>query len=414
MTAQDLPSFLLLGLMLGGLSLAQTDKLPDAESLAANQTAEPSMALDITPSTPGAEPEEDTVPPSGMRCRGYYDVMGQWDPPFNCSAGIYIYCCGTCFYRFCCQFKPHRLDQKSCSNYDTPIWANTGRPAATIPISQDGHDRDKTHMIVYIICGVVAVMVLVGIFTRLGLEKRNNRQNDITSSSRTLTELLKQPSGEVSIMDGMPHLGANGMPGRMRRSRSEQYHLNEIPCSPYGPATPLSHPHASLHAPAVNLARYTSLKTIDTSSRGYYKSYPLMDFSQYRAPPSPFQPLPLQPKDKSYLCVTDFNSPMSFSMPRGVSTRTKLTKTTTHPLLSNLDLAAWDHGKVHIHRQYSHPPQAVGRRLAHSGGRELSVETLPEMFSRSTVYRHVPLSPQPMHHHGQRAFLSNSRTEVTV
>uniref|UniRef100_A0A3B4B6Q9 Shisa N-terminal domain-containing protein n=1 Tax=Periophthalmus magnuspinnatus TaxID=409849 RepID=A0A3B4B6Q9_9GOBI len=71
---------------------------------------------------------EPTAPTSTNRCWGYYDVMGQWDPPFNCNAGIYSFCCGSCFYRFCCQFKVHSLDQRSCSNYDTPVWANTGRP----------------------------------------------------------------------------------------------------------------------------------------------------------------------------------------------------------------------------------------------------------------------------------------------
>ncbi|XP_010138695.1 PREDICTED: LOW QUALITY PROTEIN: protein shisa-9-like, partial [Buceros rhinoceros silvestris] len=72
---------------------------------------------------------------------GYYDAMGQWDPPFNCNAGIYQYCCGTCGYRFCCPFKP-----------------------------------------AYIICGVVAIMVLVGIFTKLGLEKAQGPQTEMTVS----------------------------------------------------------------------------------------------------------------------------------------------------------------------------------------------------------------------------------------
>ncbi|KPP64299.1 hypothetical protein Z043_117370 [Scleropages formosus] len=173
---------LLLPLLLGRVSLAQTDKQPDVDLLAANQTAEPSLPPDVTLSTPTGELEEETVPPTGSRCRGYYDVMGQWDPPFNCNAGIYLYCCGTCFYRFCCQFKQHRLDQTSCSNYDTPIWANTGRPVASVTEFQDQHERDRTHMIVYIICGVVAVMVLVGIFTKLGLEKSRGGQNDMNSS----------------------------------------------------------------------------------------------------------------------------------------------------------------------------------------------------------------------------------------
>uniref|UniRef100_A0A3P8TXB1 Shisa N-terminal domain-containing protein n=1 Tax=Amphiprion percula TaxID=161767 RepID=A0A3P8TXB1_AMPPE len=71
--------------------------------------------------------DEDVPPVGGTRCQGYYDVMGQWDPPFNCNAGVFLYCCGTCFYRFCCQFRQQRLDQNICSNYDSPIWANTGK-----------------------------------------------------------------------------------------------------------------------------------------------------------------------------------------------------------------------------------------------------------------------------------------------
>uniref|UniRef100_A0A668TUW6 Shisa N-terminal domain-containing protein n=1 Tax=Oreochromis aureus TaxID=47969 RepID=A0A668TUW6_OREAU len=124
-----------------------------------------------TPNSGGDADDEDLPPTGGTRCQGYYDVMGQWDPPFNCNAGVFLYCCGTCFYRFCCQFRQQRLDQSICSNYDTPIWANTGKPVATITEGQGDLDRDRTQLIVYIICGVVAIMVLVGIFTKLGLEK---------------------------------------------------------------------------------------------------------------------------------------------------------------------------------------------------------------------------------------------------
>ncbi|XP_016133406.1 protein shisa-7 [Sinocyclocheilus grahami] len=50
-------------------------------------------------------------------CQGYYDVMGQFDNTFNCTKGTYIYCCGTCHYRFCCEHQRSRLDQDSCTNY---------------------------------------------------------------------------------------------------------------------------------------------------------------------------------------------------------------------------------------------------------------------------------------------------------
>lgn len=175
----------LLAILLGLTSLGGLNSRPPGQAVAQvptnNQTTEPSVVPEAALATP--TPDEDKAfPTAGNRCWGYYDVMGQWDPPFNCNAGIYLFCCGSCFYRFCCQFKGHSLDQNSCSNYDTPVWANTGRPAAPVTEVHQEPDRDQTHMIVYIICGVVAIMVLVGIFTKLGLEKSRGGQTDMTNS----------------------------------------------------------------------------------------------------------------------------------------------------------------------------------------------------------------------------------------
>ena len=64
--------------------------------------------------------------------RGYFDVMGHFDSTFNCSQGSYIYCCGTCHYRFCCEHQRDRLDQDSCNNYNSPVWADTQVPI-TVP-----------------------------------------------------------------------------------------------------------------------------------------------------------------------------------------------------------------------------------------------------------------------------------------
>ena len=171
-------------LLLGLTSLGQNSGGTWANAQDTNQTAAPSISPEVTLATPGAaaaDVEDQTIPSLGSRCRGYYDVMGQWDPPFNCNAGIYMFCCGSCFYRFCCQFKVHSLDQMACNNYDTPVWANTGKPVAPVTEVQEEPDRDRTHMIVYIICGVVAIMVLVGIFTTPGLEKSQGRQTDMTN-----------------------------------------------------------------------------------------------------------------------------------------------------------------------------------------------------------------------------------------
>ena len=66
--------------------------------------------------------------------RGYYDVMGHFDKNFNCSKGSYIYCCGTCHYRFCCEHQRSRLDQGSCNNYKAPPWAE---PQVTATVNSD-------------------------------------------------------------------------------------------------------------------------------------------------------------------------------------------------------------------------------------------------------------------------------------
>lgn len=111
------------------------------------------------------------------KCRGYYDVMGQWDPPFVCRTGSYLYCCGTCGFRFCCAFKSSRLDQTNCKNYDTPPWMMTGKPPPKVDVALESA-KDKTNLIVYVICGVVAIIALVGIFTKLGLEKTQRPHRD--------------------------------------------------------------------------------------------------------------------------------------------------------------------------------------------------------------------------------------------
>lgn len=123
------------------------------------------------PAAPGT-----AAPVGGDRCRGYYDVMGQWDPPFNCSSGAYSFCCGTCGYRFCCHDGPRRLDQSRCSNYDTPAWVQTGRPPARARDTAAPRDpaRERSHTAVYAVCGVAALLVLVGIGVRLGLERAHS------------------------------------------------------------------------------------------------------------------------------------------------------------------------------------------------------------------------------------------------
>ncbi|XP_030649201.1 protein shisa-8 [Chanos chanos] len=395
--------------LVGNIFLNQNIRPVGVDAQTANQTAVPSGPPEVTLATPRAGTEEEDTSNGGSRCWGYYDVMGQWDPPFSCNAGIYLFCCGSCYYRFCCQFKVHSLDQTSCSNYDTPVWANTGKPAAPVTEVQEEPDRDRTHMIVYIICGVVAIMVLVGIFTKLGLEKSQGGQTDMTNS-RTLTELLKQP-GEAGGRDRGGHhpVGANGISGRSARTNSDHNQLNNASFSPLA----LSHPHNNLGG---NFNKYSSLKAMDTSGREYYKSYPMVDYTHRQSSPPSFQPIAFHPKDKPFLPPPDIQAPLAITINPAQIPKPKISKTNTHPLTSSSAFKAWDpskshgqHSLPHVGQQQQQQPLSNSRRQAYSNKRQFSIETLPELFSQPLAYGQSPhLLPK------HRSLPTNSKTEVTV
>ncbi|XP_026063647.1 protein shisa-9-like isoform X2 [Carassius auratus] len=361
-------------LLLSYISYGQKSNTASTGEQATNRTAAPSGAPEVTLATPGSDAEE--TPLAGSRCWGYYDVMGQWDPPFNCNAGIYLFCCGSCYYRFCCQFKVHSLDQTSCSNYDTPVWANTGKPAAPVTDVQEEPDRDRTHMIVYIICGVVAIMVLVGIFTKLGLEKSQGGQTDMTNS-RALTELLKQPGEPGGVDRGGGHhpIGSNGISGRSMRTNN------------------------------------------DITARDYYpKSYPMMDYVHRQSSPATFQPIAFHPKDKHFLPPPDIHTPLAITITSAQVPKPKISKTNTHPLTSSSAFKVWDPNKSHVQHQVPlmmqpQPPlsQPNSRRQAFSNKRQFSIETLPELFTQPLGY-----GQSPHLHPKHKGLPTNSKTEVTV
>ncbi|XP_067834828.1 protein shisa-6-like [Heptranchias perlo] len=127
----------------------------------------------------------------GDTCRGYYDVMGQYDPPFNCSTDTYLYCCGSCHYRFCCEFLSFKLDQGSCNNYDSPDWANTPLTSSTVA-NREGYDpdKDRTNSTVYIICAVLIITLAVGITVKVAFKKAAQQPRDI-NVSRALVDILR-------------------------------------------------------------------------------------------------------------------------------------------------------------------------------------------------------------------------------
>ncbi|KAM3858539.1 protein shisa-7 [Diretmus argenteus] len=135
-------------------------------------------------------------------CRGYYDVMGQFDNTFNCSKGTYIYCCGTCHYRFCCEHQRSQLDQDSCTNYNSPVWANTQVPATAPTGVRPDPDfetlQQQSSSTAYVIGGVISFTLVVAVGVRIAISKvsRRPRNRDI-NMPRALVDILRHQSSPV-------------------------------------------------------------------------------------------------------------------------------------------------------------------------------------------------------------------------
>ncbi|KAK2111126.1 Protein shisa-6, partial [Saguinus oedipus] len=108
-------------------------------------------------------------------CWGYYDVSGQYDKEFECnnSESGYLYCCGTCYYRFCCKKRHEKLDQRQCTNYQSPVWVQTPSTKVVSPGPENKYDpeKDKTNFTVYITCGVIAFVIVAGVFAKVSYDK---------------------------------------------------------------------------------------------------------------------------------------------------------------------------------------------------------------------------------------------------
>ncbi|XP_067376780.1 protein shisa-7 isoform X1 [Channa argus] len=135
-------------------------------------------------------------------CRGYFDVMGHFDSTFNCSKGSYIYCCGTCHYRFCCEHERNRLDQDSCTNYKSPVWADPQVPV-TVPAGNKADPDFETlqqhsSSTPYVIGGVISFTLVVAVGVRIAFSKvaRRPRNRDI-NMPRSLVDILRHQSSPV-------------------------------------------------------------------------------------------------------------------------------------------------------------------------------------------------------------------------
>ncbi|XP_005067088.1 protein shisa-8 isoform X2 [Mesocricetus auratus] len=349
------------------------------------------------------------APEGGDRCRGYYDVMGQWDPPFNCSSGVYSFCCGTCGYRFCCHDGPRRLDQSRCSNYDTPAWVQTGRPPARARDSAAPRDpgRERSHTAVYAVCGVAALLVLVGIGARLGLERAHSPRARRTVT-RTLTELLKQPSPQEPLPPPLgPALGncvqvqmGDGVLRGSSHNSTDKKRLNNAPlgsATPGPPRGPRLQGGGSLtlqpdYAKFATL-KAAALKATEAAPQDFYQRFPSTEPVPRTLPAR----TPRPPEDLPALLDACPWAPPGYVPPAGPA--------------SSLPYAAWTAGRPtrlvprgHLVAQVSPAP----RRPSHVPRRQFSVEKLPEAFSAQPATFYSSAGRGPRH------LSTNSKAEVTV
>ncbi|XP_028843369.1 protein shisa-6 isoform X2 [Denticeps clupeoides] len=157
----------------------------------ANSTAAPTAASRrITQVQAPAVGDHDT-------CLGYYDVSGQFDKEFACNNTDHRYCCGSCFLRFCCPVKAKRLDQKACTNYNTPVWIKTQPPSPSPILGTYDPELDPTNTTVYITCGVIAFIIALGVSAKVAYDKAMRPPQEM-NVHRALADILRQ-QGPVPI-----------------------------------------------------------------------------------------------------------------------------------------------------------------------------------------------------------------------
>uniref|UniRef100_A0A8C6TW94 Shisa N-terminal domain-containing protein n=1 Tax=Neogobius melanostomus TaxID=47308 RepID=A0A8C6TW94_9GOBI len=125
-------------------------------------------------SAPGQRRQSPRTTPAASThdtCLGYYDVSGQYDKMFECNNTDHRYCCGTCFLRFCCEYKKDKLNQKACDNYQSPKWVQTATPSPVPTGDPYDPSMDQTNTAVYITCGVIAFIIVLGVSAKVAYDK---------------------------------------------------------------------------------------------------------------------------------------------------------------------------------------------------------------------------------------------------
>uniref|UniRef100_A0AAV2JZ09 Shisa N-terminal domain-containing protein n=1 Tax=Knipowitschia caucasica TaxID=637954 RepID=A0AAV2JZ09_KNICA len=178
-----------------------TRKPPRTTTLALGSTA---TSTTVTPRTPPAS-THDT-------CLGYYDVSGQYDKMFECNNTDHRYCCGTCFLRFCCEYKKDRLNQRACDNYQSPKWVQTAAPSPVPTGDTYDPSMDQTNTAVYITCGVIAFIIVLGVSVKVAYDKATEPPQEM-NIHRALADILRQQGPiPISQYDCENFAAMNGSP----------------------------------------------------------------------------------------------------------------------------------------------------------------------------------------------------------
>ncbi|XP_056463715.1 protein shisa-9B [Gadus chalcogrammus] len=356
------------------------------------------------------ENEMTESPHTEDKCLGYYDVMGQWDPPFVCMTGSYLYCCGTCGFRFCCAFKSSRLDQSTCKNYDTPPWMMTGRPPpkkAEPAVTQDS-SKDKTNLIVYIICGLVAILALAGIFTRLAIEKTRRPQRD--HMQRVLAQVIRHPAPA----DPSDVMGLYGQHYENLATRTTVNHLQFNNVEP-GSAL-LAQPYPALgqragpyeeERPGSDMSSYATLKAVaEKSNESHYTNRHLLE----RATKGnlPMEPVDMEePEPSNPYSPLKRSSTTSTSAPTGHKGRSSKTHSSCSSLGAHYGTTTTTSSNVSS-PSTAHPDVLKGWDGRHSGHRYAHAQKKhSHSAEKELLNMRYNMPPQPY-------FVTNSKTEVTV
>ncbi|MCJ8749428.1 hypothetical protein PDJAM_G00176220 [Pangasius djambal] len=161
-------------------------------------------------------------------CLGYYDVSGQYDKEFSCNNTDHRYCCGSCFLRFCCPVRAKRLEQRACTNYNTPDWVKTQPPSPAPTADTYDPALDRTNTTVYITCGAIALVLLLGIAAKVAYDKATRPPQEM-NVHRALADILRQ-QGPVPVshyeQDNMGTI--DGSPKDSTPVRSNKNHYTPV------------------------------------------------------------------------------------------------------------------------------------------------------------------------------------------